>query len=204
MPPGRAHDLFAPRASLCAQRALGVGQIRMIFGKGRTLAVNVIIIATIIATNIITISIIIIIIIIIFTFIIIASVDLQPTESSFCPGRRFLEILIQEHRSHTGRGGLWLYIYIYITIIYSYIYIYIYIYTYVGIFMRPKRPQIRGPNRSRVYVYVCIYIYIYICKRGFSNEACFQFAHEQLNLMYYNCTRETNKLLNPPSLNPPL
>ena len=27
-------------------------------------------------------------------------------------------------------------------------------------------------------------------KRGFSNWACFQFAHQQRNLMYYNCTRE--------------
>ena len=160
MPPGRAHDLFAPRASLCAQRALGVGQIRMIFGKGRTLAVNVIIIATIIATNIITISIIIIIIIIIFTFIIIASVDLQPTESSFCPGRRFLEILIQEHRSHTGRGGLWLYIYI--TIIYSYIYIYIHMWVF-SCGRSDRRSE--GPTGLGCMC-MCVYIYIYIYVKG--------------------------------------
>ena len=41
-------------------------------------------------------------------------------------------------------------------------------------------------------------------KGGFSNQACFQFTHENRNLMYYNCTKGTHKLLNPPLLNPPL
>ena len=41
-----------------------------------------------------------------------------------------------------------------------------------------------------------------LSKGGFSNEARFRFAHSKRNLMYYNCTRETHKLLNPPLLTP--
>ena len=41
-------------------------------------------------------------------------------------------------------------------------------------------------------------------KGGFSKGACFQCAHQKRNLMYYNCTRETHKSLNPPLLNSPL
>ena len=116
---------------------------------------------------------------------------------------------------------MYVYIYIYICI---YIYIYIYTHTYhtyinptrQRMIARAVRPEPKAPppperpaGMTREFTKGGLvkggkFTKGGLVKGGLAIRHVCQFPHQTQNLMYYNCTRETHKLLNPPLLNPPL